>query len=267
MSLRTNIEISKKKLRQLPIFFCLLVCISFVLFFSLDSHAQLNRIPASYSNIGRDEQGIFFQTDSLKYYAEPQKPRYTLPQLMGNPKGTDLGLLMDFGDFDGTITYGLIPYNQVKHPLPIFRLTKDIVGGKVEINIKNDFRYPYDFVGWKDASMLTLGYRLQNKSGIIIFDGEVSVTGTGPFQIAPAIFEGPFISNITDTKVVIWFKTSIDVLGSVEVNGKKLIDTIPSLHHSYLIENLKPDKRYTYKVKYAGFSQQYECKTASKGGS
>ncbi len=241
--------------------------IFFASFFSLLCNAQQIRIPGSYSNIGFDSIGMFFQTDTLRYYAEIAKPRYTLTQLLGYHQGTDSGIIMDFGNFEGTITYGLMPYNQVKHPLPIFRLTKDIVAGKVEINIKNDFRYPYDFVGWKDASRLTLGYRLQNKLGVVIFDGEVSVTGTGPFQTSPAIYEGPFISNVTATKLVIWFKTTSPLIASVEIDGKQYNDSVSTSHHSFLIDNLKPGRSYPYKVIYSGFSQQYACKTAPKGGS
>ena len=107
------------------------------------------KVPGSYSNIGYDENGVFYRTDTMKYYADPVIPRYTILQLYGNPQGTNDGIRFDFGNFEGTITYGLIPYGKVKHPLPIFRFTKEIVAGKAEINIKYDFRYPYDFVGWK----------------------------------------------------------------------------------------------------------------------
>lgn len=237
-----------------------------ILVFTTQLTGQEIKIPGSYSNIGYDVNGIFYRTDTIKYYSDPVNPRYTISGLNGNPEGTTDGIRFDFGNFEGTITYGLIPYGKVKHPLPIFRLTKEIVAGKTEINIKNDFRYPYDFVGWKENAKLTIGYRLMTKTGTIMYDGEVGVTGTGPFSVAPTISEGPFVSNINDQQATVWFHTTLPIKCSVEVNGKVYSEPYAGTKHIFNITSLKSGKKYPYKVVYGNFSQEYHFTTAPKPG-
>lgn len=230
--------------------------------------AQENRIPASYSNLQYDSDGrLYFKKDEKKFYADTTGPKYTISQLLGKPAGTENGLMLDFGDLKGSVTYGLIPYGQSPHPLPIFRSTKTLEDGKVEINIKETFNPNYDFVGWKETGKFTLGYRLIDEKGMIVFDGEVSVTGTGPFEIAPAIYEGPFVSNIESTSAVVWFETSSPIKTSVEVEGKKFEDKEAARHHEIAITGLKADTKYDYTVHYGAFSQQYHFKTAPAPGS
>lgn len=228
---------------------------------------QSIRIPASYTNIGMDHKGIYFRTDTMLHYADPDAPRYFESKLQANPTGTNDGIRLDFGDFEGTITYGLIPYNQVKNPLPIFRFTREIQNGKVDINVKSDFKYPYDFVGWNENAKLTIGYRLMTKSGTIIYDGEVGVTGTGPFSIAPAISEGPFVSNVNDQQATIWFHTTLPIKCSIEVNGKVYSEPDTGTKHFFKITSLKSGSKYPYKVIYGNFTQEYQFSTAPKPGS
>ena len=243
------------------------ILLLFLTFTLLRVHAQIIKIPACYSNLGMDSLGLYFKKDTNKYYALPDTPKFSLKQLFGNPKGTETGLTMDFGNFEGSVTYGLIPYNQVKYPLPIFRFTKEIKDGKIEINVKSDFRNPYDFVGWNEAEKLTLGYRLTDKKGMVVFDGIVSVTGIGPFVVAPAVYEGPFISDVSDLGVTIWCKTTLPVKAFVEVDGQVYTDESAVSHHQWRISNLRPSTKYKYTIHYGVFSQQYEFKTAPSKGS
>ena len=97
--------------------------------------AQVNRIPASYSNIGQDQVGLYLSKDGKKYYADSAKAQYSAPQLLGKPTGTADGIQLDFGNLMGSITYGMIPYGQAPHPLPVFRFTNTLIEGKVDINI------------------------------------------------------------------------------------------------------------------------------------
>ncbi|MEO0900986.1 MAG: hypothetical protein AAFY00_02825 [Bacteroidota bacterium] len=102
--------------------------------------AQEIEIPKSHSNIEADENGIYLNDSGQQYYASMGEADYSLEQLFGDPKGTDGGVMLDFGDFEGFITYGLIPYGKAPHPLPVFRFVKTLESGKVDINIKRDFR-------------------------------------------------------------------------------------------------------------------------------
>ncbi|MEA3460436.1 MAG: hypothetical protein U9R49_01065 [Bacteroidota bacterium] len=232
-------------------------------------YAQENEpIPAVHSKMTYDEAGnLLIKAGGNTFYAMTSPPLYSLQQVYGNPVGTENGLIFDFGELEGTLTYGLIPYGKAPHPVPVFRFTKSIVSGKAEINIPYDFRYPYDFVGWKETGFLTIGYRLQDTEGMIIYDGEVSLSGTGPFEVVPAIAEGPFINGLTDTGIVIWCRTTLPVQAQLEVNGQLLTDPEPLVHHEWAIDGLEPATEYNYTVKYGGQEQQYHFRTAPRDGS
>nr|WP_298995065.1 metallophosphoesterase [uncultured Allomuricauda sp.] len=228
--------------------------------------AQNIVVPKSHSNIKNDENGLFLEDNGEKYYASKAKARYSLEQLFGNPKGTEEGVTMDFGDFEGTITYGLIPYGKAPHPLPVFRFVKTLESGKADINIKRDFRYPYDFVDWQENQILSIGYRLADEKGMVVYDGEVSLTGAGPFSLAPSIYEGPFINMLTDTSATIWFNTTQPIEVTLKINEESI--TSPSAtHHEIAVSKLKPNTQYEYSIKYGNFTQQYHLKTAPKPGS
>ena len=232
-------------------------------------HAQKNDpIPAAYSKISYNDEGkLLLKQGNRSYFASTSPPLYSLEQVYGNPVGTEEGLIFDFGALKGTLIYGLIPYGKAPHPLPVFRFTRSIVEGKAEINIPYDFRYPYDFVGWKETGYLTIGYRLQDEEGMIIYDGEVSLSGTGPFEVVPAIAEGPFINGLTDSGVVIWCRTTLPVKAQLEVNGQLLSKRKAAQHHEWTVEGLEPATEYAYKVKYGGQEQEYHFRTAPKEGS
>ncbi len=231
-------------------------------------NAQEMSIPGAYTNIESSKDGrLYFKFEGNRFYADTLKAKFTIKQLQGDPQGTTDGLTLDFGDFEGSITYGLIPYGQSPHPLPVFRFVNTLDQGKSSINIIDDFKYPYDFVDWKENENLTIGYRLIDEAGMIVFDGEVSLTGSGPFEVAPAIYEGPFINNLTNNTAVIWCSTTLPVKASVKVNGKTYQSEQPTTHHEWEIQNLSPSTRYEYIVQYGALKQQYHFTTAPEKGS
>ena len=241
----------------------------FVVFLLVSVHtiSQTPRVPASYSNIKYDSQNqLYYLKDGERLYSYPHEDEYTIEQLLGNPTGTKRGIYFDFKGFKGTIVYGLIPYGKAPHPLPVYRYTKQLYDGKVAVNISNRFKYPFDFVDWENKKRLSLGYRLINEKGEMIFDGVVSVTGNGPFKVVPTIYEGPFVSNVTDTSAVIWFNTSASVKATVEVDGKIYSDTRKRRRHELLISGLKAETKYDYTVTYGEMSQSYHFTTALKKG-
>jgi len=229
------------------------------------SNAQDLAIPKSYSNIQKDEKGLYLKDGDQQYYAVVNDAAYTLAQLFGNPKGTEEGVAMDFGNFEGTITYGLIPYGKAPHPLPVFRFVKTLTSGKTDINIKRDFRYPYDFVDWQKNQLLSIGYRLIDETGMVVYDGEVSLKGVGPFKVSPSIYEGPFVNKLKATSATIWLNTTVPVAIDVQINGETLKSPLGT-HHEITASDLEPNTKYQYTVNYDGFSQQYHLKTAPKPG-
>ena len=229
---------------------------------------QQAQIPASYSNLSYDDNGkLYFEHEGKKHYAEEIASSYTVEQFLGNPKGTETGVKLDFGDFKGTVTYGLIPYGKAPHPLPVYRKTTKIDSGKAGINIKDDFKYPYDFVDWKKNGYVNIGYRLADEKGVLLFDGVIALKGEGPFEVVPAIYEGPFINNITDTSAIIWCKTTHPAKAQLEVNGKIYQSEKATTDHQWEITGLAPNKKYDYKVSYGIQSQSYHLKTAPEKGS
>ncbi|MEM9001282.1 MAG: hypothetical protein AAGB24_13540 [Bacteroidota bacterium] len=243
-----------------------LTLLSFLFSVNIIVAQEVEDIPKSYSNILEDENGLYLQDGEQRYYARDSNPQYNLKQLFGNPQGTDDGVTLDFGNFNGDITYGLIPYGKAPHPLPVYRFVKTLDSGKVAINIKRDFRYPYDFVDWQKHKMLSMGYRLTNEKGMVVYDGELSLKGSGPFSVAPAIYEGPFVNMLTDTTATLWFNTTLPVAVAVEVNGDTLASPLGT-HHEISVTNLAPNTKYRYSVDYDGFKQQYHFMTAPKPGS
>lgn len=241
----------------------------FLLFlFQSTGLAQNLKVPSSYSNIAYDEEkGVYLEMGEQRYYADSSPSKYTLEKMLGKALGTENGVMLDFGDVEGNITYGLIPYGKAPHPLPVYRFQKALDCGKVVINIAEDFKTKYDFVDWKKNKYLTIGYRLTGTSGSILFDGEVALTGDGPFKVAPAIYEGPFVSNISENGVDIWCNTTLPVSASVVVDGKTYEDKEASTFHNWKIEGLSPNKTYSYTVRYGDLEQQYEFKTAIPKGS
>ena len=228
--------------------------------------AQELDIPKSYSNIGEDEKGLYLELRGKRYYDTEDIYYYNLKQFFGNPLGTAVGVNLDFGNFQGTITYGLIPYGQAPHPLPVYRFEKALVNGKVSINIKDSFKYPYDFVNWEKNQKLSIGYRLTDPSGMIVYDGEISLKGKGPFEAVAAIYEGPFINKLTDGSATIWFNTTLPVKTQVHI-GDRVLKSPKGTHHEINVTDLLPSTQYSYKVVYNDFSQEYHLKTAPKPGS
>ncbi len=245
-----------------------LVQIALLLSLSILLNAQTAQIPSSHSNIKYDSNNrLYYSKDGVKYYAHQSEDRYSIKQLLGSPVGTSRGIILDFKEFKGTITYGLITYDLAPHPLPVYRFTEKILGGKAAINISRNFSYPFDFVNWKENKKLSIGYRLIDETGLIVYDGTVSVTGSGPFKVVPTIYEGPFISNTNTNSVVIWFNTSSKVKASVEVNGNTLSDKKRIEHHEFEIMGLEPATQYDYIVKYGELTQKYHFTTAPDKGS
>ena len=235
---------------------------------SIFTNAQIAKIPASYSNIKYDSDNrLYYSKDGKRYYSYESKEKYSIKQLLGSPVGTNRGIIFDFKEFKGTITYGLITYGLAPHPLPVYRYTDRILGGKASINIPRKFSYPFDFVNWKGNKKLTIGYRLIDETGLIVFDGTVSVTGSGPFTVVPTIYEGPFINKLNSNSVAIWFNTSDAIKASVEVNGNTLYDKRRREHHEFEITGLKPATQYSYTVTYGDLTQKYHFTTAPKKGS
>ncbi len=256
------------KFKLKPLLFSLFTLV----LFSCKSTSQVAKttvVPAIYTNIHEDEDGkLYLEKDGQKIYEYITNPDYTLTNMKGNPKGTEKGIAFNFGipDFSGTLYYGFIPFNNTKHPLPVyFKRPSTISKGKTNVNIKS-LAGTYDMIDWEKNKKGTLGYRVVNAIGTILYDGIVSfnVKANG-FEVATGVIEGPFVNLINGNHVTISLETNKVAEVKVRVNDKDYVSKL-GLHHEILITELKADTRYSYSITVDNNTQNYNFKTAHNPG-
>ncbi len=245
---------------------CLLgVC----MLFSYQLSAQRNKqsaVPKVHHTISVDKEGYYFPFRNLKIYELVDTPAYTLPRLMGNPTGTDEGIDFNFGSLNGTMMFGFIPYGDSKHPQPVyFRSSANVVNGQASIDIVNQLKGTYDMVGWEVSGKGTLGYRLADESGSFLYDGIISFTGSGPFNIATTMVEGPFVNLLTHESVVISFSLNQQSAATVKV-GDAVFESKSSQVHEVPIAGLDPDTEYPYTVTIGDNSFNFSLRSAPAPG-
>jgi hypothetical protein len=241
-----------------------------VLLLSTSCLAQKVKVPAVHSNIKVEKGTLVVQDGDLKVaqsdYANPLR----LEAIKGEIAGTKTGLYFDFEDeeLNGTLVFGLIPQGDSKHPHPVYRSsTVKIVGGKVAINIARQLNGRYDMVGWNESGHGTIGYRVIDSAGDILYDGQISFKGKGPFEVDDSIVEGPFINLLTAQGATISFATNRANKAKVTVGGKDFIDVEADTNHEIKVDGLAPSTEYDYSVTVGENTFKYSFKTAPAPGS
>lgn len=227
-------------------------------------------IPAIYSNIHRTADGrLYIKKNGRKFFQKDTPSAYRLPQMLNSPHGAKNGIAFDFGaDLNGTLYYGFINYQDSRHPVPVyFKHTAKIVAGKTTVNIKKRLSGKYDMIGWEKSGKGTLGYRVANEKGEIIYDGIIGFKGTGPFEIDDTIVEGPFVNKIAPSGAVISFDTNFPIVARVLINGNVFKSADKQTHHEIQIKGLEADRTYSYSVVYGQNKQTYSLHTAPLPGS
>ncbi len=193
---------------------------------------------------------------------------YSVENFSGNPSGTATGIQLDFNNrkLKGEIIYGLIPYGDSDHPMPVFRQRADVKRGRVFIELLNSFSGVYDMTGWQDSGYGMMGYRLINNDGQIFYDGRVGFKGKGPFTIDDYVIEGPFITNTRPDGATLFFTTNRDVICTVEIDGRKVSDEKEVRRHEIVLKDLEVDMKYTYKLLCGSLVQEYSFRTAPEPG-
>ena len=241
------------------------------LFISFSSIAQVP-IPDVFDGFYNDNGKIFYLHEGEKFYEEDGCSPLTLANLQGNPKGSDIGLKFDFKDRDlsGKMYFGLIDYTDSKHPSPVwYSRTASIETGKAEIDISSALHGTHDMTGWEKSGKGTLGYRIANSKGELLYQGIIGFKYEKDkgFSIARTITEGPFINLLNPNSVTISFDTNLPILAKVMVNNKAFISAKKGTHHEIKITDLNPSTTYSYIVDYGDGTQEYHFKTAPKSGS
>ncbi|MDX2245631.1 MAG: metallophosphoesterase [Bacteroidia bacterium] len=225
--------------------------------------------PTLHLGISQGEGGYQIKLGEKMLQEYITAPQYTLSQMMGNPKGNSKGILFDFGNpqFAGKVYYGFIPYGDSRHPMPVyFRLHSDILSGKAFINIQDNLSGKYDMVGWEKSGKGTLGYRVLDTAGAIVYDGIVTFEGTGPFTVVCTVTEGPFVNILSHNAATISFETNLKTRASVLINEQTFTEEKPDLHHEIRLTGLQPDTEYPYTVIYENNKLTFSLRTAPLPG-
>lgn len=231
--------------------------------------AQKLVVPAGHSNLKAKGKNLYLEVDGNKIPEVITESYFSLAQAQGDPKGTKDGLYFDFGasTLNGTLYYGLIPYGDSKHPQPVFfKSTSKILGGRATILIGKYLRGRYDMVGWEKSGVGVIGYRLVDATGSMLYEGRVRFRGTGPFEVAPSLTEGPFVNLLSPYGATISFETNRSLQATVEINGKRFTQGGESEHHEITLSGLDPDTKYEYTVLYDDFQETYAVTTAPVPG-
>ncbi len=267
MQARINYYFSffKSKLMKFP-----LILMAVLISFALYAQPASPEIPAVHSNLYTEGDSLYFLTrDSQRAYEVVRAPRYTLEQMQGQPQGTDTGLAFDFGDLPkGTLHYGFIPYGDSRHPQPVFfKNPSTIEAGKAEIEIIDNLSGLYDMIGWKESGQGTIGYRVIDSTGQMLYDGIVGFEGTGPFTIDTVIIEGPFVSKLRPDGATLSFVTNDSIRATVSCEGKDFNSPTATTHHEIDLHDLSPAADHSYNIAIGNRTYQFAFRTAPKPGS
>lgn len=230
-----------------------------------------NSIPKVYTNIEYDQNGKLFHTLLGKKFFEKEYNSYmTLENMIGNPEGTNNGITFNFGseEFFGKLYFGFIDYTDSHHPMPVFFKRYELIEkGIAEIQIKTYLNDRYDMINWEETGFGTIGYRVVNDKGEMLYDGKVSFSyQNGNFSVIPTIIEGPFINKLSPEGAVISFKTNRKIKTKIKIDEKNFEDKEAIHIHEIKISGLESNTKYEYSIQYGQLSQSYTLKTALKKG-
>jgi hypothetical protein len=236
-------------------------------FFFTSCSAQ-NALPL-HPNIKKTDNGYIFVHEG-DTFTEEYSEFANLQQFETSPEGNEKGIAFDFKmpDLKGTLYYGFIPYPDTKHPLPVyFKKPVEIEKGKAQIEMA-DLSGKYDMIDWQEKGFGTIGYRVVNDEGTILYDGKVTFSGTGPFEIANTLLEGPYITDVKPYSFSISYKTSKGFKSNAKVNGQIYEFEEPRTNHELTIDGLKPNTTYKYSIRLDD-KQEYtfSVRTAPEDGS
>ncbi len=232
--------------------------------------AQQPVVPAVHANLRYDDAGrLVMEKDGRLIPAVTPTAPYTYEQVFGSPQGTADGIAFDFKmpNLNGTLYYGFIPYADMKHPHPVYLgRSLPIDEGKASLNVRANLGGRYDMVGWEKSSFGTVGYRVANERGDLLYDGILSFKAGDAFEVIPTLIEGPFINILEADGAVISFTTNLPVQATVLVGGRAFADKAATTQHEIKVTGLQPNTNYDYTVRYGDLSQNYSFKTALKPG-
>ncbi len=239
------------------------------LILTVQACAQQSIVPIVHQNIEVSEGKAYIEADGTRFEEFTPTNRLGLSHMKGTFTGTETGLTVDFGQptLSGTMYYGFIPYGDSRHPMPVyFKAPAKIVEGKTEIIITDELDGRYDMVKWEEKGIGTFGYRVVNEAGTLLYDGKITFTGKGPFQVVPTVIEGPFVCKVGPDSAVIAFVTQLPVQASVLIGGQTFSDSRAETHHEITVKHLAPNSEHAYLLQVGEWNATFSLRTAPQPG-
>lgn len=232
--------------------------------------ATAQEIPSVYTNMGKDDKGIFLQIENRNVYALQANDQFKFENLYTAAIGTKEGLMFNFNypELDGILYFGFINYNDGKHPQPVyFRESSPINAGLSFIPVKSFLSGKYDMINWEQTGKGILGYRIVDDKGNMMYDGKLAFSyRESMFKVEPFIVEGPFINQLSHKGAIISLTTSEEIEVGIQINGTTYRNKKPGTKHEIKIDDLQAATHYPYTVSLAGFEFEFSFETAPKPG-
>lgn len=244
-----------------------------ILFFTSIILLAQDSIPDVFSNVYYDKScKLYHKYKKDRYYAKEENSKRTLTNLQGNPTAFTDGISFNFNDknLSGTLYFGLINFDESKYPTPVwYGRTAEIKGGKATVNIQKRLSGKYDMINWEKNGLGTLGYRIANEKGDLLFEGVIGFKYAKDrgISIATSIVNGPFVNLLKPHGVTLSFDTNFPIIANVKVGNQFFYSPEKTTKHEIKITGLQPETEYSYVVDYQDSKQTYSFKTAPKEGS
>lgn len=219
--------------------------------------AQRAPIPAAHAHLRYDSAGMLRGkgADGARFDLRRKPAHFTLASVTPTVGSHKDGLRLRFSDKnlrEAKITYGLIPYGQHTFPTAVLRFTATVdAKGNALLPIREHLKEGYDHTGWQQSGFGIVGYRITTPKGTIVHEGKQAFARTAAgFEPRPTVLRGPFVSNVTHERAVIWYETSEPVYTCIKTDA--VADTFFSQNaltrHEVSLVGLLPDTDYGYSV-------------------
>ncbi len=237
------------------------------LILALCTFQTVAQIPSVYSNLKMSDGSLFANIKGQSIKESNNGRGYTLNDLIGNPKGTELGMQFNFGPKVkyGTVYFGLINPMDGTFPMPVyFKRTAKINNSIAEVNLQQ-LTGKYDMSGWEKGNLGQIGYRVVNSQGMLLYDGRLNFSFQNElFRVMPSIIQGPFVNQLTDSSVVISATLNRPTKLTLTINDENYVSE-KTAKIEFKVNELASNTEYKYQLIEAG-NRSYSFKTAPKIG-
>ena len=232
-----------------------------VLYFLLCSGSSAisqTEIPDIYRNIFSRDGSLHILVDTLLLPEEPLSAmELTSPD--GNPLGSDVGLIFDFGpDFQGLLSWQLcVSPDEVTCRSDLSPIEQGVAEANILRMIDSLTEYP---------GIGVVHYQVKDERGQWVSQSKINIEGTGPFKALHTILEGPFVNQVHPNGGTVSFRTHQPVLARIVIGGLAVEDIRETVHHVLHVNGLQNDSVYTGEIILDDQSTPFTLRTSPRAG-